>query len=475
MASLSLAFDILARDRASKTLDDVGDAADRTGERGRKLGAAMGLGLAAAGAAAVKFGADSVRAYVDSEQASARLDEALRKFPATNDVTRASFDSLNAALAQKTKFDDDATASGQAVLAQYKLTGSQIQELTPLLQDYAAKTGRDLPAAAEVLGKALQGKGKSLADVGIKFKDAGSTGANFEQIMGGLRTQVGGFATVEGKTAAGQAAILKNQFGEVQEQVGAKLVPVLTTLAGKLLEVINFVDRNKGAIIPLVAVIGTLVAIVKTYQVTTALATAAQALFTGGTVAQTGATTAATTAQTGLNVAMRLNPIGLVVTGIALLVAGFVLAYKKSETFRNMVHTLWDWLKKFIGFTPLGALITNFDKVRDSIGWVIDKVQDLIGWLKKIKMPDIDLPGGGILGKIPGFAGGVSNFSGGLAMVGERGRELVSLPAGSSVTPHAETEALISGGGEVAGLLRETNRLLRAMPREQLMALRAAT
>lgn len=37
---------------------------------------------------------------------------------------------------------------------------------------------------------------------------------------------------------------------------------------------------------------------------------------------------------------------------------------------------------------------------------------------------------------IPGFAGGVTNFRGGLALVGERGPELVSLPAGASVHPN---------------------------------------
>lgn len=38
--------------------------------------------------------------------------------------------------------------------------------------------------------------------------------------------------------------------------------------------------------------------------------------------------------------------------------------------------------------------------------------------------------------KIPGFANGVTNFSGGLAMVGERGPEVVRLPKGSDVIPN---------------------------------------
>jgi hypothetical protein len=45
-----------------------------------------------------------------------------------------------------------------------------------------------------------------------------------------------------------------------------------------------------------------------------------------------------TVVQTALNVVMALNPIGLVVLAIIALVAIFVVAYKKSETFRNIVN-----------------------------------------------------------------------------------------------------------------------------------------
>ena len=40
--------------------------------------------------------------------------------------------------------------------------------------------------------------------------------------------------------------------------------------------------------------------------------------------------------------------------------------------------------------------------------------------------------------RIPGFAGGVQNFRGGAAVVGERGPELVTLPRGASVTPNGQ-------------------------------------
>jgi hypothetical protein len=43
--------------------------------------------------------------------------------------------------------------------------------------------------------------------------------------------------------------------------------------------------------------------------------------------------------------------------------------------------------------------------------------------------------GGGSGTKVPGFSGGVANFSGGPALIGEKGPEVLNLPSGSSVTP----------------------------------------
>jgi hypothetical protein len=63
--------------------------------------------------------------------------------------------------------------------------------------------------------------------------------------------------------------------------------------------------------------------------------------------------------------------------------------------------------------------------------------------------------GGGLLGAIlgiPGFANGTKSAPGGLAMVGERGRELVTLPRGSQVASNSETERMMRNGqGQQSG------------------------
>jgi hypothetical protein len=64
------------------------------------------------------------------------------------------------------------------------------------------------------------------------------------------------------------------------------------------------------------------------------------------TLAMRGATIAWTAVQWLLNAALSANPIGLVVVGIAALIGAVILAYKNSETFRNIVQTVMDKLRE---------------------------------------------------------------------------------------------------------------------------------
>lgn len=247
-------------------------------------------------------------------------------------------------------------------------------------------------------------------------------------------------------------------FKVVAVVVGVTLVEALKLLGPALTVVGTVIESVTGFLADHSTAVGVVAAAVTALFLPAIVsATASLVLNTAATVASAAAslavhvaTTAWTAAQWLLNAALTANPIGLVIVAIAALAAGIVLAWNKSETFRDVVKTLWDWLKKFVGFTPLGALIENFDKVKAAVGYVLDKVHDLIGALKNIKMPKIDLPGGGLLGKIPGFASGVRNFSGGLALVGEQGPEVVSLRRGSSVLPAPQTADLLAGAGGIS-------------------------
>lgn len=109
-----------------------------------------------------------------------------------------------------------------------------------------------------------------------------------------------------------------------------------------------------------------------------------------------------TVAQKLLNTAMRLNPIGLVITALTLLVGGFIIAYKKSETFRNIVNGALGAVKKVgqsvfgwfrdnwktitsIMLAPFSLVIKPIWKHRDSILNAIKAVPGAIaGFMKNV-------------------------------------------------------------------------------------------
>tara|TARA_R100001440_G_scaffold22583_2_gene36846 strand:- start:10136 stop:12118 length:1983 start_codon:yes stop_codon:yes gene_type:complete len=82
------------------------------------------------------------------------------------------------------------------------------------------------------------------------------------------------------------------------------------------------------------------------------------------------------------------------------------------------------------------------DRVSDRFKPLIDGVMKMIEFLKSVRDKISDL--GRKIRKLPGFAnGGVS--SGGLAVVGERGPELVNLPAGARVNSNRESRKIAGG------------------------------
>lgn len=382
MAQLALAFDILAKDRASQTFTNVGRSADDAGRKvggfGSKfgsLGASMKTALAGMGAGAVVFGKQAVDAFRESEVAQSQLSEAFSKFPQLAGGSVGALQKLNEELAKKTTFDDDATASGQAVLAQFGLTEDQLAKVTPLLQDYAQRTGKDLPTAAEDLGKAVKGQGRALKGIGLDLKDTGSAAGNFEALMTGLTEKVGGFAETAGGTTSGKLAILGNQFGELQEKVGEKLIPALLKLSDVGLKVVDFLSNLSPQM---------------------KVAIGAVASLAGGVYVIIQAQKAWTAVQAAFNIVMSANPIVLAGIAIAGLVAAVVVAYQKVEWFRNLVDGafkvihgaisgVFNWVKAnwptllAILTGPIGLAVLAITQHWDTIKNGVTAVKDWIG------------------------------------------------------------------------------------------------
>jgi len=472
--SSDLTFKIFGKDvTASKALKGVGRDADGVGKRLGGVGTAFaGIGTAAAvagGVIALDFGKKSVSAFVEAQDSQAKFEASLAK-NGLGDYTK-QVDDLAQALALKTQFDDDATKSGAAVLANFGLTGDQLKKVIPVVQDYAAFTGKDMPTASKLLGKAFLGNTRALKDLGIAYKPTGDKAKDMAAIMGLLNEKVGGFAEKQGKTAAGTAAILTNQFGEVQEKIGSYLVPALTTLGQWIIQTVipaisDLVDWFKVNLLPIIVrvaawVTGTFVPALKDLAASFMENVWPAIQQVAAMMAENLQPAIAAIADLWTNT---LQPafveawpkIQAVVGVIALLVAGMVLfstkvigivvpaiarmvewVVKISAKGREVVTTIRD---KFLGMVEffkglpakIGSAVSGMwdgikNSFRGAINWIIDKWNGL-----SFSLPGADVPG---IGQVGGFSLDTPNIprlaKGGivtrptLALVGEAGPEAV--------------------------------------------------
>jgi hypothetical protein len=128
-----------------------------------------------------------------------------------------------------------------------------------------------------------------------------------------------------------------------------------------------------------------------------------------------------------INAAMALNPISAIAIGVVALVAGLVLAYKRFETFRAVVDTVFEGIK--LGF---GLVVTYLKTVAGIYKAIFNGIAS--GWNNTIgklsfSIPNIPgLPGRGTkieVPKIPMLAQGGIVTGPTLAMIGEAGPEAV--------------------------------------------------
>jgi hypothetical protein len=144
------------------------------------------------------------------------------------------------------------------------------------------------------------------------------------------------------------------------------LLPVLGDVGGWL-------GKYSGWLIPIAGAIGAVVIAWQTYTLYVTVA---------------GAVTKAYAAiQAALNAVMAMNPIGLVVLALVALVGAFVVAYKNSETFRDIVQSAWQAIQTAAGVAwgmlkgYFSLISAEIHIVGDVFGWLVDRATDAWHWV----------------------------------------------------------------------------------------------
>lgn len=228
---------------ARKTDDETKKAQISLDAFGKKAGVVGGAMLAAAGTMAFAL-KGTVSSAQEAEDAHIRLQNTINGNTNLSPKSMAAFEGQAKAIQKVTVASDEAVSGIQSMLGQFGLTQDQIISLTPLVVDISRKMGIDYFNAAKAVAKASDGSAGALKKLGINVDEAKFKLDPFAATMEALRRSAGGFAQTEGKTFAGQMAIMGNQVDDLKESLGRGVLSVMT-------EILPVVQSVTGAFITL--------------------------------------------------------------------------------------------------------------------------------------------------------------------------------------------------------------------------------
>jgi len=221
-------------DSSTKTLNDKISKYSKV-----MAGAFLAVG-AAAGAMAIKIGVDSVKAAVEDELSQKKLAQALKNTTKATDKTIASAETYITKQQLTYGIADTKLRPALANLARATGNLTTAQNLNNLAIDISAATGKDLEGVSIALGKAYGGNFTALKKLGIPIDANIIKTKDFSKVQQVLTDKFGGSAAANTETFAGKLEILKQRFGEIQEDIGAKLIPKLK----KLLDQVSLVAKG---------------------------------------------------------------------------------------------------------------------------------------------------------------------------------------------------------------------------------------
>lgn len=484
----SLIFDVIGKDHASKVFKDVGDAAKGAEGKMSKLKAAGAVAFAALAVGAVDFAKKSIDKFQDVGTETLTLQRQL---------------GLTATQASRLRFAGEETGvaattlgTGFGILSKHMSANDKAWKslgISTVDAHGKTKSMNDLiPEIADKFAKLPNGAQKTALSMNL-------FGRNGKALLPFLNKGAAGIKDLEKEsdkygdtlndkdTKAVHANIIaKRQLNAavsgLEIQLGEHLLPAVTSVVTGFTSLVTWFSHLGttgktiiGIVAALVAVIATIVEVTKVW----------------------------TAVQTAFNVVMDANPIVLIVIGLAALAVGLVYAYKKSQTFRDIVNGVFNSIKAVVstvvGFIkdhwkllfgiltgPVGLAVVfisgHWDTVKGLFKGAAKVFGKLLGGLEsalispftsafKVILSGFGLVEGAInsvLSLLPGHtptgtfvvhntkssgggltthtASGTSNFRGGMTWLAENGPERVWLPAGAQVSNARQTR---QGSGTV--------------------------
>jgi len=417
----------------SKGFDDAEDGL-------KKLGKSTALATAGFAAVTAELGG-ALKAAIDDAAGQDKLRVQLEASTHASKQAVAQNEDFISSLSRSVGVADDKLrpALGSLVVATKDV--GQAQKLLKVALDVSTATGKDLSEVSEAMSKGFAGNTKGLKALSPELALLIKDGADFSDVLTVLEGNFGGAADAAGNTAAGQFKKLSIGVGEMQEAIGAALLPVLDKLLPVLLQLSDWAQDHSTMFTVIIVAVGVITGLMIAQAAATVIASAAAGVWATVTGIASAAAGVFSGAMLVLNLIMETNPFVLVALAVAAFAGAIVIAYEKSETFRNVVdavgaalHGAFDWVVDFFGKLP-GIFSDAFSRVaemwvtpfREAFNAIARLWNGTVGSLS-FKFPGW-VPGlhdkGFSVPKIPELAAGGIVTGPTVALIGESGPEAV--------------------------------------------------
>ena len=197
-----------------------------------KVGATAFLALgAAAGAAALKIGVDSVKAAIEDEKAQRNLAKTLENVIGATKQQTEEVEKYITAQSLSLGVSDDKLRPAYARLIRSTKDTKESQKALNLAMDISSATGKDLDTVTSALGKAYDGNTASLGKLGLGIDTAILKTGDMDLITKTLGETFKGFAEQEANTLEGRFQRISIAINEAKESIGAALLPIIEKFA----------------------------------------------------------------------------------------------------------------------------------------------------------------------------------------------------------------------------------------------------
>lgn len=359
--------------------------------------AAVPATAALAGLGAALFTA--VKGAAEDAGAQKQLQRALKNNTGATDDQIAALEDWISAQGMALGVTDDELRPALAKLVRQTHDVDEAVSGASLAMDIAAATGKPLSTVTDALAKAYGGNLTALSKLSPELRGMVKDGLDLEGAMSVLTDTFRGSATDAANTAEGGFKRMSVAVAETKESIGAALLPAVEAVMPFILAFAKWAQENPGIFLGIAGAIGGIA-----------------------------------TAILLVNAAMALNPIALIAGAVAGVGVAAVIAYKKFETFREIVDKLWDGIKTVFGgikwwienitLPAINMIATAFKTVFNAVAsaWnnTFGKLSFKIpGWVPGLGNKGFDVP------NIPMLAAGGIVTSPTLALIGEAGPEAV--------------------------------------------------